>query len=170
MDSTAIGLPCVCILWRGGVSCPVSAAWHFCVAAHWSKYHCYKQAPSWYDLRCFKATLNPNKQTKPTETDLRCFDKLGPGNRRGIPFKIFKVKEKQPCAQITSIVISTVPLNSEDMVDGYSLNAYGWLPLWVAIWISIVKNQDGPSKQWKEGCWLVITWLYSMWFNTFKFS
>ena len=55
--------PRVCILWRGGVSCPVSAAWHFCVAAHWSKYHCYKQAPSWYDLRCFKATLNPNKQT-----------------------------------------------------------------------------------------------------------
>ena len=30
----------------GGVSCPVSAAWHSCVAAHWSKYHCYKQAPS----------------------------------------------------------------------------------------------------------------------------
>ena len=64
MDSTATGRPRVCILWRGGVSCPVSAAWHFCVAAHWSKYHCYKQAPSWYDLRCFKATLNPNKQTK----------------------------------------------------------------------------------------------------------
>ena len=63
MDSTATGRPRVCILWRGGVSCPVSAAWHFCVAAHWSKYHCYKQAPSWYDLRCFKAMLNPNKQT-----------------------------------------------------------------------------------------------------------
>ena len=63
MDSTATGRPCVCILWQGGVSCPVSAAWHFCVAAHWSKYHCYKQAPSWYDLRCLKATLNPNKQT-----------------------------------------------------------------------------------------------------------
>ena len=63
MDSTATGWPRVCILWRGAVSCPVSAAWHFCVAAHWSKYHCYKQAPSWYDLRCFKATLNPNKQT-----------------------------------------------------------------------------------------------------------
>ena len=64
MDSTATGRPRVCILWRGGVSCPVSAAWHFCVAAHWSKYHCYKQAPSWYDLRCFKATLNPNKQAR----------------------------------------------------------------------------------------------------------
>ena len=61
--NTATGQPCVCILWRGGVSCLVSAAWHFCVAAHWSKYHCYKQAPSWYDLRFLKATLNPNKQT-----------------------------------------------------------------------------------------------------------
>ena len=67
MDSTATGWSRVCILWRGGVSCLVSAAWHFCVAAHWSKYHCYKQAPSWYDLRCFKATLNPNKQTKTYE-------------------------------------------------------------------------------------------------------
>ena len=50
------------LLWRGWVSCPVSAAWHSCVAAYWSKYHCYKQAPSWYDLRCLKATLNPNIQ------------------------------------------------------------------------------------------------------------
>ena len=31
----------------------------YCVATHWSKYHCYKQAPSRYDLRCFKTTLNP---------------------------------------------------------------------------------------------------------------
>ena len=54
-------VPHQCILWRGGVSCPVSAAWHSCVASHWSKYHCYKQASSWYDLRCLKATLNPNK-------------------------------------------------------------------------------------------------------------
>ena len=46
IDSTTTGRPRVCILWRGGVSCPVSAAWHSCVAAHWSKYHCYKQAPS----------------------------------------------------------------------------------------------------------------------------
>ena len=30
----------------------VSTAWYSCVAAHWSKYHCYKQVPSWYDLRC----------------------------------------------------------------------------------------------------------------------
>ena len=76
MDSTATGRPRVCILWRGGVSCPVSAAWHFCVAAHWSKYHCYKQAPSWYDLRCFKATLNPNKQTnkqKPLYANFHAF-------------------------------------------------------------------------------------------------
>ena len=63
MDSTATGRPRVCILWRGGVSCPVSAAWHFCVAAHWSKYHCYKQAPSWYDLRCFKLSDVKPKQT-----------------------------------------------------------------------------------------------------------
>ena len=45
------------------MSCSVSAAWHSCVAAHWSKYHCYKQEPSRYDLRCLKATLNLNKQT-----------------------------------------------------------------------------------------------------------
>ena len=57
---TTTGRPCVCILWRGGVSCPVSAAWHSCVAAHWLKYHCYKQAQLWYDLRCLKVTLNPN--------------------------------------------------------------------------------------------------------------
>ena len=63
MDSTATGRPRVCILWRGGVSCPVSVAWHFYVAAHWSKDRCYKQATSSYDLRCFTATLNPNKQT-----------------------------------------------------------------------------------------------------------
>ena len=37
---------CVCILWPGWVSCSVSAAWHSCVATHWSKYHCYKQALS----------------------------------------------------------------------------------------------------------------------------
>ena len=48
-----------------GMGCHVvSAAWHSCVAAHWSKYHCYKQAPSQYDLRCLKATLNPNKPGK----------------------------------------------------------------------------------------------------------
>ena len=49
--STAAGLPLVCILWRDGVLCPVSAAWHSCVAAHWSKYNCYKQTPLWYYLR-----------------------------------------------------------------------------------------------------------------------
>ena len=37
MDSTATNRPCVCILWWGGVPCPMSAAWHSCVAAHWSK-------------------------------------------------------------------------------------------------------------------------------------
>ena len=41
----------VSVYW-GGVSCPVSAAWHSCVAAHWSKYHYYKQALLRYDLRC----------------------------------------------------------------------------------------------------------------------
>ena len=63
MESTATGRPCVCTLWQGVMSCPVSAAWHSCVAAHWSKYNCYKQAPSWYDLRCLKVRLNPNKVT-----------------------------------------------------------------------------------------------------------
>ena len=61
MDSTTTGQPCVWILSRGGVSCPVSAAWHSSVAAHWSKYHCYKQALSWYDLICLKAIFNLNK-------------------------------------------------------------------------------------------------------------
>ena len=28
----------------GWVVISVSAAWHSCVAAHWSKFHCYKQA------------------------------------------------------------------------------------------------------------------------------
>ena len=65
MDSTTTGRPCVWIPWRVGVSCPESVEWHSCVTAHWSKYHCYKQAPSRYDLRCLKAMLNfnPNRQT-----------------------------------------------------------------------------------------------------------
>ena len=46
----------------GPVSVYCDGAWHSCVAAHWSKYHCYKKAPSRYHLRCLKATLNPNKQ------------------------------------------------------------------------------------------------------------
>ena len=62
IDSTTEGRPRVCILWRGGESCPVSAAWHSCVAAHWSNYYCYKQAP--LDV---KATLNLNKQTTNNE-------------------------------------------------------------------------------------------------------
>ena len=31
MDSTTTGRSCVCIPWRDGVPCPVSAAWHSCV-------------------------------------------------------------------------------------------------------------------------------------------
>ena len=54
MDITTTGLPSVCILWRGGLSCPVSAAWLSCVA---------KQVPSRFDHMCLKATWNPNKQT-----------------------------------------------------------------------------------------------------------
>ena len=46
MDSPTTGRPCIFILSEGGVLCPVSAAWHSCVAAHWSKYHCYKHVPS----------------------------------------------------------------------------------------------------------------------------
>ena len=42
----------VCKQWSVGVSCPVSVAWHSCVTAHWSKYHCYKQAQSQYNLGC----------------------------------------------------------------------------------------------------------------------
>ena len=60
MDSTTAGWPCVCIQWWDGVSCLVSATWHSCVAAHWSSI---TATPSQYDLRCLKATLNPNKQT-----------------------------------------------------------------------------------------------------------
>ena len=39
----------------------VSAAWHSCVAAHWLKYHCYKQASRDMTSDVLKATLNPNK-------------------------------------------------------------------------------------------------------------
>ena len=56
MDYT-IGRPHVCILRRGGVPCPVSAAWQSCVAAQWSKYHCYKQAPLSYMTSDIKVTL-----------------------------------------------------------------------------------------------------------------
>ena len=38
MDRTTSDRPCVCLLWRDGVSCPVFAAWHSCVAAHWLAY------------------------------------------------------------------------------------------------------------------------------------
>ena len=77
MDSTTTGRPCVCILWRGGVSCHVSVycdgvGWHvMCLhgiflcgsTSYLSKYHCYKRAPARYDIICCKATLNHNKQT-----------------------------------------------------------------------------------------------------------
>ena len=79
MDSTTTGRPSVCIPQQDGVSCPVSAALHSCVAAHWSKYqcHCYKQALSQYDFRCLKAMLNPNKQTnKQTNTVIASFYNL----------------------------------------------------------------------------------------------
>ena len=36
------------------------------------------------------------------------------------------------------------------------------MPLCVAIWIGIVKKPVAP-KHWKEGCRLVITWLYLLW-------
>ena len=50
--------------WQVSNVSEVCDRWHFSVAAQWSKYHCYKQAPSRYDLKCLKATLNPNKQRK----------------------------------------------------------------------------------------------------------
>ena len=49
---------------RGVVPCPVSAVWHSCVAAHWSVYHCNKQAPSRFDIRCFKSYVKPKKTNK----------------------------------------------------------------------------------------------------------
>ena len=52
MDSTTTGRPCVCVLWRYGLTCHVSGAWHSCVAAHRLKDHCYRQAPPQYVLRC----------------------------------------------------------------------------------------------------------------------
>ena len=55
MDSTTTGRSCVYTVTEW-VSCPVSVAWLSSVAAHWSKYHCHRQAPSRYDLRCSKAT------------------------------------------------------------------------------------------------------------------
>ena len=58
--------------WRGRVSCLVSTACHSYVAVHWSKYHCYKQALSRYDLRCLKATFNPNKQSNSWWWPLYC--------------------------------------------------------------------------------------------------
>ena len=63
VDCWTKGRPCVCIFWWGGLLSTVSAVWYSCVAAHWSKYHCYKQTPWSYDFRCLKVTINPNKQT-----------------------------------------------------------------------------------------------------------
>ena len=46
----------------GAMSC-VCGMVYSTVAAQWSKFHCYKQAPSSYDLSCLKVTFYPNKQT-----------------------------------------------------------------------------------------------------------
>ena len=43
---------------------------------------------------------------------------------------------------------------------GYSFNVHAWLPLYMAIWIVIMKNTNAPSEGWKVDSWLVITWLY----------
>ena len=45
----------------------------------------------------------------------------------------------------------------------YSFNVHAWLPLCVAIRVSIVKNLDAPSKCWKEVSLMVTKRLYSMW-------
>ena len=59
MAQRQVGPVCV---YCDGVVCHVLCLRHGIFwAAHWSKYYCYKQAPSRYDLRCFKAMLNPNK-------------------------------------------------------------------------------------------------------------
>ena len=44
----------------------------------------------------------------------------------------------------------------------YSFNVHAWLPLCVAIWISILKNTDAPSKHCKGRLQLVGSQLYSM--------
>ena len=72
MDSTATDGPVS--VYCDGVGCHVLCLRHgIPVWQHiGTKYHCYKQAPSWYDLRCFKATLNPNKQTNKKWTSMGC--------------------------------------------------------------------------------------------------
>ena len=65
MNSITTGRPCVYILRRDLVSCPVSALWHSRVSAYGqsitatSTYRCDMTSDM---LRCLKATLNPDKQ------------------------------------------------------------------------------------------------------------
>ena len=54
MDSTATARPCVCIL---------SSVCGMAFMCGSTLVKVPLQAPSWYDLRCLKATSNPNKQT-----------------------------------------------------------------------------------------------------------
>ena len=63
MDSTITGGPVS--VYCDGVGYHVLCLWHgipVSMAAHWSKHHCFKQAPSRFHLRCLKAMFNPNKQ------------------------------------------------------------------------------------------------------------
>ena len=52
---------------------------------------------------------------------------------------------------------------------GYSFTVHAWLPLCVAIWISILKKPDAPSRHWKENRRFVITRLYQMLLWHFKY-
>ena len=95
MNCTATGRPCVC-LFTGCVvvSCVCGIAFLCGSTLVEVAYHSYKQGPSWYDLRCLKATLNPNKQT---------VDRV----KMGIPFignpfiveivRLFKYKNMYAC-------------------------------------------------------------------------
>ena len=87
----------------------------------------------------------------PTETDLRCFKKLGPGHCQGIPFKIFKVKDKQPCAQITSIVVSTVLLLMFRGCGGWIFIQCSWLIATLGGYMNQHCEEPGWAFQTVEG-------------------
>ena len=128
VDSTVTGRPHVCILWWvGRVSCPVSAALHSCVAAHWSKYHCYKQAQSWYDLRCFKSDVKP-KQTNKNGSLLMFFTN---GSLLMLLVRIlFQGTQVVTVRQrLTSVRVSPVILAARVWIWSTILNATAWMAL-----------------------------------------
>ena len=127
MDSTTTGRPCVCILWRSGASCPVSAAWHSSLAADWLNYYCYTQASSWYGLRCLEATLNSNKQTqKANSFFLKPLTRNHSYNYHGL-LRLMKTV-KSSWFVTNWIVTTTVPLGTfitftKQLIDSYISNS-----------------------------------------------